>query len=197
MKRILSVLIVVLAGLTATAQIPGFTIGPKVGANFSNFSAEQDQIKSEIKSSLSFGAFARFGNKIYVQPELMFLNRKGDISSSDLMGSISSIHLKTVDIPVLIGVRIIDAKIFNIRAMAGPVASIVVNKDISSDNWAEAIKKDDIRNANFGVQVGAGADLLMFTLDLRYEFGISNFSKQDGISLKNNMFVVGLGWKIL
>lgn len=197
MKKILSVLIIALAGLTATAQIPGFTIGPKVGANFSNFSAEQDIIKSEIKSSLSFGVFARLGNKLYLQPELMFMNRKGDISSSEFPGSTNSIHIKTVDIPVLIGARIMDAKIFSIRAMAGPVASVVVNKDISSTNWDSAIGKDDIRNANFGVQVGAGVDVLVFTLDLRYEFGISNFSKQEGISLKNNMFVVGLGWKIL
>ena len=197
MKKILSVLIIAMVGLTATAQIPGFTIGPKVGANFSNFSAEQDQINSEIKSSLSFGVFARFGNKIYVQPELMFMNRKGDISSSEFPGSNNSIHIKTVDIPVMFGARILDAKIFNIRAMAGPVASVVVNKDISSANWDSALGKDDIRNANFGIQVGAGADVLMFTLDLRYEFGITDFSKHDGLSLKNNMFVVGLGWKIL
>ena len=197
MKKTIIVLIIALAGLTASAQIPGFTIGPKVGANFSNFSAEQDKIESEIKSSLSFGVFARFGNKLYVQPELMFMNRKGDISSSEFPGSNNSIHLKTVDIPVLIGARIIDAKIFNIRAMAGPVASIVVNKDISSANWESAIGKKDIRNANFGIQVGAGVDVLVFTLDLRYEFGITNFSKYDGLSLKNNMFVIGLGWKIL
>lgn len=197
MKKILSVLIIAMVGLTATAQIPGFTIGPKVGANFSNFSAEQEQINSEIRSSLSFGAFARFGNKLYVQPELMFMNRKGEISSADIMGSNSSIHLKTVDIPVLLGARILDAKLFNVRIMGGPVASVVVNKDINNDNWDSAIRKDDIRNANWGLQVGAGADVLMFTVDLRYEFGMSDFTKGEGLTLKNNMFVIGLGWKIL
>lgn len=197
MKKILSVLIIAMVGLTATAQIPGFTIGPKVGANFSNFSAEQEQINSEIRSSLSFGAFARFGNKLYVQPELMFMNRKGEISSADIMGSNSSIHLKTVDIPVLLGARILDAKLFNVRIMGGPVASVVVNKDINNDNWDSAIRKDDIRNANWGLQVGAGADVLMFTIDLRYEFGMSDFTKGEGLTLKNNMFVIGLGWKIL
>lgn len=197
MKKIIGILIIALAGFTATAQIPGFTIGPKVGANFSNFSADEDQIESEIRSSLSFGVFARFGNKLYIQPELMFMNRKGDLSSSEFPSSSNSIHIKTVDIPVLLGGKIINTDLFNIRAMAGPVASIIVNKDINSTNWDAAIEKDDIRNANFGIQVGAGADILMFTLDLRYEFGISNFSKNESITLKNNMFVIGLGWKIL
>ncbi len=197
MKNVLCILIIILASFTASAQISGFTIGPKVGANFSNFSAKQDQIESEIKSSLSFGAFARFGSRLYVQPEVMFMNRKGDISSAELLGGKNTIHLQTVDIPVLLGGKIMDAKLFNIRIMAGPVASITVNKDISSDNWDSAIKKKELRNANWGIQVGAGADLLVFTLDLRYEFGMSDFSKDDGISLRNNMFVVGLGWKIL
>ena len=198
MKNILNILIVVmLASFTASAQIPNFTIGPKVGANFSNFSAEQDQIKSEIKSSLSFGAFARFGEKFYVQPELMFVNRKGDITSAELLDGTNSIHIKSIDIPVLIGGTIMDAKLFNIRIMAGPVASIIVNKDISSANWESSVKKKDIRNANWALQVGAGADVLMFTVDLRYEFGMNELTKGEGITLKNNMFVIGLGWKIL
>ena len=197
MKKILSVLIIALFSVTASAQIQGFTLGPKVGANFSRFSAEPDQIESEIRSSLSFGVFTRFGNTLYLQPELMFLNRKGEISSTEFAGSSSSIHLKTVDLPVMVGVRVMDAKLFNIRVMAGPVASVVVNKEINSSNWESAISKKEIRNANFGIHVGAGADVLMFTVDLRYEFGISDYSKQEGLSLKNNMFVVGLGWRIL
>lgn len=197
MKNILCALIFIMAGITATAQIPGFTIGPNFAANFSNFDAESDKIESEIKSSLSFGAFARFGNRLYIQPELMFMNRKGDISSYEFKGSNNSIHLKTVDIPLLIGGKIMNAKLFNVRIMAGPVASIVVNKDVNSTNWDSALGKKDIRNANWGIQVGAGADLLLLTLDLRYEFGMSDFSKDKSLTLKNNMFVVGLGLKIL
>jgi hypothetical protein len=197
MKKLLSLLFIALAGLTVNAQVPSFTIGPKVGANFSNFSAGEDQIESEVKSSLNFGAFVRLGNKIYLQPELMFMNRKGDITRSDLFESNKSIHLKTLDIPVLLGAKIIDAKAFNIRILAGPVASLALNRDITTDNWETGITSDDIRSANWGIQAGAGVDFLMLTFDLKYEFGISDFSKYEGLTLKNNMFVVGLGWKIL
>lgn len=197
MKKLLSLLFIALAGLTVNAQVPSFTIGPKAGANFSNFSADQDQIESEVRSSLNFGAFVRLGNKIYLQPELMFMNRKGDISQSELFESNKSIHLKTLDIPVLIGAKVIDTKVFNIRILAGPVASLALNRDITTDNWETGITSDDIRSANWGIQAGAGIDFLMLTFDLKYEFGISDFSKYEGLTLKNNMFVVGLGWKIL
>ncbi len=197
MKKILCLLFIALAGFSVKAQVPGFTLGPKVGANFSNFSADQSQIESEIRSSLNFGAFVRFGNKIYLQPELMFMNREGDISLTDLQGSNKSIHLKTLDIPVLIGAKVIDAKALNVRILAGPVASLALNRDITTENWESGITSDDIRNANWGIQIGGGVDFLMLTLDLKYEFGISDFSKTDGLTLKNNLFVVGLGWKIL
>jgi hypothetical protein len=197
MKKVLIALLIIVTGVSAGAQIPYFSIGPKAGANFSKFTSDQDQIKEEMKSSLHFGAFVRLGNKIYVQPELLFMNRKGEMSSSMFSGSSKSIHLKTLDVPVLLGAKLIDAKAMNIRLMAGPVASFALNKDITTENWDETFTSDDIKNASWGVQAGAGVDLLMFTFDLRYEFGVSDFSKDEGFTLKNNMFVVSLGWKIL
>jgi hypothetical protein len=189
--------ILVLFTFSATAQVPYFTIGPKAGASFSKFSADEDQIKEEMKSSLHFGAFARIGDKVYLQPELLFMNRKGDLSQTAVAGSTKSLHIKTLDIPVLLGGKLIDTDLFNVRVMAGPVASLALNKDINSENWDNTITGKDIRAANWGVQTGAGVDLQMFTLDLRFEFGISDYSKDEGLTLKNNMFTVSLGWKIL
>jgi hypothetical protein len=197
MKKPLIVIIIALFGTTAMAQIPNFSIGPKAGATFSKITSDEDQIKEEMKSSLHFGAFVRLGNKIYVQPEVLFMNRQGEFSAGNIAGSSKSIHLKTLDIPVLIGGKIIGSDAFNLRVMAGPVASLALNKDVSSENWGSVITEDDIRSANWGLQLGAGIDVLMLTFDLRYEYGISNFSKEDGLTLKNNMFVVSLGWKIL
>jgi hypothetical protein len=148
--------ILVLFTFSATAQVPYFTIGPKAGASFSKFSADEDQIKEEMKSSLHFGAFARIGDKVYLQPELLFMNRKGDLSQTAVAGSTKSLHIKTLDIPVLLGGKLIDTDLFNVRVMAGPVASLALNKDINSENWDNTITGKDIRAANWGVQTGAG-----------------------------------------
>jgi len=182
----------------AMAQaIPGLTFGPKAGAAFSTFRSSQEQIENEIRNSLHFGVFARLGNKVYLQPELNFMNRVGELSYSGPEGGSKSIHIKTIDVPVLLGARILEAGIMNVRIFTGPSASIAVNKEVTAANWSGAVNEDDIRTANWAIQAGAGIDFLVFTLDLRYEAGMSNFSQKDEISLKNNMFLISLGWKIL
>jgi hypothetical protein len=48
---------------------------------------------------------------------------------------------------------------------------------------------------------GAGVDVLFLTLDVRYELGLNNLynTPPDGTvyDLKNNLWRVSLGWKIL
>jgi hypothetical protein len=92
---------------------------------------------------------------------------------------------------------VLDLKAVNVRVMAGPVASFVIDKNLTAENWDETINEDDFKNMNWGLQFGAGVDVLFLTLDLRYEIGLNDVSKLETFSLKNNMFTVGLGWMIL
>lgn len=197
MKKFILIAAILIVSSVAFAQIPGFTLGPKIGASFSKFTTDHDQIKEEMKSTFYFGAFARLGKKVYLQPELLIMSRNGLLKQENITESSNSLKIRTIDLPLLLGVKVVDLKAANVRVMAGPVASLIINKSITSENWDEAISKDDIRNANWGLQFGAGADLLFLTLDIRYEIGMNEYSKLQDFSLKNNMFTVGLGWKIL
>jgi len=197
MKKTVLLLVTLIMGSVAFAQIPGFTLGPKVGASFSKFTTDKDQIKEEMKSTFYFGAFARLGKKVYLQPEFLIMSRNGLLQDKNISGSTNTLKIRSIDVPLMFGVKVLDLKAANVRVMAGPVASLIISKSINSENWDEAINKDDIRNANWGLQFGAGADVLFLTLDLRYEIGMNDLSKLEGFSLKNNMFTVGLGWKIL
>lgn len=197
MKKLILITAALIISSVAFSQIPGFSVGPKIGASFSKFTTDKEQIKEEMKSTFHFGVFARLGKKVYLQPELNIMSRKGMLTYDENSASTNSIKINTIDIPLLLGAKVIDLKAANVRVMAGPVASMVINKTITADNWENTLTSDDIRNANFGLQFGAGADLLFLTLDVRYEIGLNDFSKLDGFDLKNNMFTVSLGWKIL
>lgn len=197
MKKLLLLTATLIISTVAFSQVPGFSVGPKIGATFSKFTTDQDQIKEEMKSTFFFGAFARIGKKVYLQPELLIMSRNGTLKNEADPGSSNTLKIRTLDIPMLVGFKILDLKAVNLRAMAGPVASIVVNKSVSADNWDNTITKDNIRDANWGLQFGAGVDVLIFTLDIRYEIGLNNISSLDGFDLKNNMFTVGLGLKLL
>jgi hypothetical protein len=57
---------------------------------------------------------------------------------------------------------------------------------------------DDIKNSAWSVQMGAGLDVFFVTLDVRYEMGINNIYNGDSdLNMKNNMFNVSLGFKLL
>lgn len=197
MKKFIFLMLVILSSTALQAQIPSLTFGPKVGAVLSNFSSDNVMIEEQIKGSLNFGVFFRLGNRVYLQPELFFMNRKGELTNNDIPGSNKSIHIKTLDLPVMLGIEIMDAKLFNVRIMGGPVASLAVNKDVNSLNWLSAVSEEEIRSANWGIQFGGGVDFLIFTFDLRYEVGMSDFTKDQELILKNNMLVASLGIKIL
>lgn len=196
MKKIHFTFIFLMATMISYAQTPGFTLGPKIGATLSTYNTDLDSFDEETKSSMHWGAFVRFGDKVYLQPEMLFMNRSGLIKSL-LDDNEETIKLRTIDVPLLLGVKVADLRYTNVRIFAGPVASIVVNKEIETDAIDAQFAKDELRGANYAVQFGAGADLLMFTIDLRYELGLGDYSKIDEASLKNNLITLSVGWKIL
>lgn len=52
----------------------------------------------------------------------------------------------------------------------------------------------------WGLNVGAGIDVLMFTLDVRYQMGLNEVIEKVNnfdFNSKNNVFCVSLGWKII
>ncbi|MCK4360638.1 MAG: outer membrane beta-barrel protein, partial [Bacteroidales bacterium] len=114
--------------------------------------------------------------------------------------------LKTVQIPVIIGYKIINPKIINIRILAGPVASIVTDKNIESEDisgYIKPIEDANIEDLIWSLQIGAGVDILMFTIDVRYNIGLNKVikditidGKQVTFASKVSGFSVSLGWKI-
>ena len=197
MKRaiLLSVLI-----FLAGATFAQFTVGPKIGLTMSKLKTTFPEIQEEMKTGFQIGAFARFGKKLFLQPELMFETKGGTITTEDLKLK-TTINLNSVQIPVLVGYRLLSMKAVNLRVMGGPAISFITNKEIEVDaNIPNPITEDNIKDAVWSFQLGAGVDVLMFTLDVRYEWGLNNiYDPQGGDSydMKNNLWNISLGWKIL
>lgn len=195
MKKIILLATIVFLTSTAFTQI---SFGPKIGYYTSDLSVDKSTIKSELKSSFQFGAFLRLGTKIYVQPEIIWAT-EGAVFKEDGFGFEEDVELRTIQIPLLIGVKVFDLKVANLRIHVGPTASIVTDKKIKefSDLGFSDVDFEDLI---WSFQIGAGIDVLMLTLDLRYNIGISKvIGEVDGIAYdsKTNGFNVSLGWKIL
>lgn len=179
--------------------------GPQIGFTTSKLSTNTSDIKSEFKSNFLFGAFVRIGDKIYVQPEVNWLTQGGvwenDYSTPDEYKKLE-MKYKTIQIPVSVGWKIIDLKLVSIRIFGGLAANIVTDKDIDIEGITDPIEDSDWKDMIWQYQVGAGVDVLMFALDVKYMGGINDLAKNDivfdgnTVSTKSNLFMVTLGWKI-
>jgi len=203
MKKLIVSIIFIIAATNLMAQL---SLGPKIGYTSTSLSTDSEDIKKDFNNTLHFGAFVRLGGKTYLQPELLFMTKGAEFGYNLQTGAKQNVELNTIDIPVLVGFKLIDLKLADIRAMAGPVGSFVINEDIKATNvgsQVDELGKDDISDANWGLQAGVGVDVLSLSLDVRYHFSLTNayndtFLEQfDTDNVKNNAFLVTLGWKVL
>jgi hypothetical protein len=179
-----------------------FSLGPKIGYNSNTLTNNSDSINSSIKNSFQIGAFMRIGSKVYIQPEINYQVIKGSLDKS--LGSSSmnqALTIKSIKVPALIGIKLINKSMVNLRVMAGPAVTFLENKKLDPMHMGELWpiqSVNDLKNSIWSVQMGAGLDVLFMTLDVRYEFGIDNiYTGSSDFKMKNNIFNVSLGVKLL
>jgi hypothetical protein len=102
--------------------------------------------------------------------------------------------MKSIQIPVLLGLKVIDLKLASIRAFTGPAISFPTGYN-SDQNL-----KYNFNSSVLDYQLGAGVDVLNFTLDIRYAWGLSKSfdtsNPSSNFTSKGNVFTVSLGFKI-
>ena len=193
MKKLTIILLLAVFALTGKTQ-EIFNLGLKAGINTSKISTDRAGYKGENVNNYLFGAFARvnFG-PLYVQPEAYYNSKGGEVNTTTGTAAVNSFNLKTIDVPVLLGFKIINQKPLNVRVMLGPVFSFVTKKSVKGND--NIFKKEDIENNFFGWQYGAGVDFLFLTLDLRMENHGGDLYKAPDFNTKNGNFIASLGIK--
>jgi hypothetical protein len=198
MKKILFFALFLLSSEIMFGQ---FSFGLKIGANFAKMSTSVDTVLTSMKPGFQVGAFARFGKKFYLQPELYY-SLGGGTLEGDSTNWKQSITVGSVDIPVLVGFKLLNAKVVNLRILAGPVVSFVTNSNIKDVNdIAGPITTADLNNVNWGIQAGGGIDVLFLTLDVKYQWGLNNIisdvaNTSTTLDSKANTWIISLGFKL-
>jgi hypothetical protein len=197
-KYIVIVLLAIGMAAGSSAQILSF--GIKGGLNYSKMKfdnitnitvAAKSYKLMEDKSFQGFhiGVMGRVKVfNLFVQPELLFNTTGGKVLIEEIQGAttvstVKQVKYNKLDLPVLVGMKFGPARI-NI----GPVASVVLS---SKSEISEIIPdmKTMSKGATIGFQAGAGLDLLKkFTLDLRYEAGLSKLGDKLTVAGQNYAF---------
>lgn len=191
MKKLLILGVLIFAIQFSYGSSP-LNFGLKAGYTSSKLKTNLDQLNDGSINNFLVGAFARVNlTHFYVQPEVYFASKGGKLS--DVSGT-ESFDLNCVDVPVLLGVKLLKLPTFNIRVNAGPVFSFVTTVD---DNQLGSIDSDNFKDSYIGLQYGAGVDFLFLSLDARMENSLGDIQKHAAGKLKSNLFMVTLGFKFL
>ena len=219
MKKMFLLAVLLLSVTFVSAQL---NFGIKAGYNSSltlgNIGSIQSgdydltDVKSELSNGFHAGVFARIGKKVYVQPELLYAMGKKEytVSLQDAMNNDITydkfVSISTVDIPLLVGYKLLDKKMANIRLFAGPTLRLDAGSSLEFDNGVSGgtiTKEDlfrDIKKSQIGLEAGVGIDVLMFTLDARYNLiGDMYQTKISDLNIDNvpvSTFVISVGWKL-
>ena len=197
MKKITLFLCFILAVAVVKAESP-IKLGIKAGYNSSKISIDSNQFKDGTVNNYLAGAFLRLNlGKIHIQPEAYFNSKGGvlkELSDNPLTAAKNDFDLKTIDVPILVGVKLLERRSFNLRANAGPLMSFVTSKDIEGSGF----DKNDLEDNFFGWQYGLGMDFLFFSLDARMESSSGDIYSGPHINdSKSKMFIVSLGINLL
>jgi hypothetical protein len=191
-KLLLSILFLVIT-VSLFAQVK-FDLGIKGGVNFSKVSLDLDDYSAESVTKSHFGAFGRIGwDRIFIQPEFYFSGKGGDVTS-DVMSTVTSFDYTSMDIPVLLGFRVIKGKAFDLHVVGGPVFSSISSEEIKGSNL---LNKSFYEDNYFGIQYGVGIDVLFLTFDARMENGLGDLYSDPLVAGKNKTFMLSVGFKFL
>jgi len=218
MKKL--ILTIALLGFTLNSSAQDFSWGPKLSVSSPSFKLQDVRnlengedvanLLEETDPVLGYqmGVFARVSLLgIYIQPEVLFSNAKSEIQftnvmdeNAELVDVVGEVKLNKLDVPVMFGKRFL--KIF--RVNAGPVFTLLLSQDVDqagiTDTYTDI--ETNYKNSTVGAQIGAGLDISILTIDVRYEMGLQSMS--DGITIGDtefaadqrlNQFLVSVGIK--
>ena len=208
MKKLLLVLAIVLFANVAKAEGFGTHIGFKLGYQTTKLSVSKADIKSGFSDHFTLGLFGRVVVKDFIiQPELLWF-RSSQVFTLDNNGIINpeiTMTEQNLAVPIFLGYQFIDKAIFKLRANVGPVMYFVVDQTnkCNVDNQSLDVEAN---NLTWGGAINVGIDLLMFTFDINYSFGLTNLFDSDNVTIggesfkfdssKQNVFTVTLGIKL-
>ena len=212
MKAFLLSISILFISIIGKSQISPVTFGPQMGVNQNSLSASVITYKESAKVGMQGGLFLRLTlGKIIIQPEAVIGLKRGELefayTPTGLVPGINDVNatqelaITTLDVPMMVGYQLLDIPIVKLRALAGPVASIIINEkvSISKNEGLTDVPATNLvqlqEDALWSLQAGLGVDVWKLAVDVRYNFGLSYIDASS--KLKNNLFTINLGFKIL
>lgn len=194
MKKILISLMLCFGCWSLMAQSP-INIGIHGGISNTKIKVKDigHVLKSGSNTGYMVGVFARLNlGPIYLEPSFNYSHKEGEVKNNS---DKSSLKYNSFDIPVMVGLHVLDLPIVKLRAYLGPVASFTGKLKWDKSAFGNGIDNDKVM---WNGKVGVGVDVWKLTFDIDYEKGLKKFQNNDYGKIKApRSFNFTLGLKII
>ncbi|MFI5134642.1 MAG: porin family protein [Chitinophagales bacterium] len=169
MKKIILVSLSLAAMIFSAHAQSKSTVGFYIGPNFSNVNILSPNLSAVNHSGYQFGGYWRKGGFIYGQAGLEFQQLQTDLQTDTSSGMVD---MKRIQLPLYAGLNLFNfaKKVVNVRVFAGPVIGYYYGYNIGNPDFTTS----DFNRFTVNGTAGAGLDVLIFSLDAGYNFGLNN-----------------------
>jgi Outer membrane protein beta-barrel domain len=182
LSQVLSITALLAAATATSAQ---GQLGVMAGVNVAGVSASASgsDVDTDGRTAWNIGAFASRGGLIGFMTGVYYSQKGFGVGGAD-------VDLNYLEVPLMLRV-----KFLMLRGYAGANLAFELDCVTSGAPTLNGIpfSCDDTESFDFGWKIGAGGTLLLFTLDLAYEWGTTDIWKVDNGSIKNQVFQIDLG----
>lgn len=182
----------VLNSVNSFAQSP-FHIGVKAGADYSSLTTNLKGMNTKNALGYSVGITTQYDfQKFYLQADALFTQHKTTIEQDNFKDQ--SIKLNTIDIPVVLGYKLINLSLAEIHIFGGAKYSYALDKNLNFQNNLTNFKSN-VNQSNLSLKGGVGVSVWKFNVDLAYEYGLKNIAKD--FKSKPHNFNLSVGYFFL
>ena len=204
MKKTILLAIMATCAFATTSFAQDFKLGIKAGFNVAKLETDASIFKNDNSVGYLAGIWARLGgSKFHIQPEAYFTSKSATVhpeagnAGSDFVKG--DIKFTNIDVPILLGTKFPVGPV-KLKLQAGPLFSFVVDennpyKDNASGFINEGVK--DYKDKFSALVGGTGVDFGNFAIDLRYEYGLGNISRNETAGKQTlNLWTISVGYSL-
>lgn len=184
MKKLMIAVVAIFVGTTAFSQ--EIDLGIKAGANFANIT---DASNLSNKTGFQAGIFGgiKFTDKVGIQADMLYSQQGAEFDGGEF-------DLTYINVPIVVKYYLFQG----LNLQAGPQFGFIVEDKITFDVFGDISRKAKAEEFDMSAVVGAGYDFPFgVRLDARYNFGLTDVSKDSGAEGKNSVFSLALGYSFL
>ncbi len=168
---------------------------PKFGFNFSAMDIEADTIETEGRSGFNIGLDLRIEDqRLFFHPGFHYQQVKADLTKLEKPAApealTEEVRINSIKVPLNVGYYLTrEGSLLRLHLRGGIVPQFIVS---ATEREAFNFNKDQLNSFTWGANAAVGIDFILLTVELSYEFGLSNvYQEQPG---KNRMAILRFGF---